>query len=1190
LQTPVRQCTFEKKVSLEAVDLGIRFVLGRAGTGKSRRMFEQIGEALQGRPDGPPLVLLVPEQMTQAADRVFAARFGGTVRAQSLSFRRLAFRVMQEVGGASRVHIDDTGKKMLLYKIARKRGREFRAFRRLTEGTGWVEAAHEWFAECKRYRVDAERLRETSSSQQLPAVLRDKLHDLTILIGDMEAELAGRYVDAEDYLSLLAEHLPASPSIRETEVWIDGFHGFTPTEQQALLQLCKHAASVTVALTLDRDVHESDSLDELDLFHPTLRTLRVLKRMAAEEGIEIEGVTLLSGDYGERYELAPGLDAMECAFIAKVNGLPPVSSARSGEAVTILSAANPRAEAEAAARGIVRIVANGEARWRDLAVFVRNWEGYGDIIASVFADHGIPYFLDQKRAVAHHPLSELVRSAVDVVMSRWTYDAVFRAVKTDLLFKGGTFKTDADARYAMDKLENVVLAYGIKGYRWTDGSRWRLTAGAPLEGDEAAFLERMRIEENRVNQWRDLVAAPLFAFEKRFTKAVTMRDQTEALYRFLEETGVAETLVSWSEQAEQSGQPERAKEHDQLWDRVVDTLDQLVELVGDEPADAELFAGMIAAGLDSIRLGLIPPALDQVLVGSLDRTRAFGVKRLFLLGVNDGVIPMRPKEKGVITEAERGRLLESGLELAPDDRIRLLDERFMLYNALFLPSNGLWISYALSDPEGKTLLPSEWIQTIKHIAPGAKMLYMPGDLPAGADDEEALGRLSGPSRAVAELLPQLRRWKRGETISGVWWAVYNWLCERPYWHEKLQSMLPSLEYSNREERLTEETAIALYGDVLRSSVSRLERFAACPFAHFAAYGLRLNERRLYRLEAPDIGQLYHAALSQLAKRLSEEGRTWAELSAEEALQLAFQTVEELAPKLMAEILFSSNRHRYMTRKLKQVVGRTAEVLRGQAVRSGFRQAASELSFGEGGAMPPLTFTLPNGVVMELQGRIDRIDGAQGEKGEWYLRVIDYKSREHRLRLSDVYYGLSLQLLAYADAAGTHAKTWFGKEAAIAGALYFHVHKPTLTLSNAAEPELAAAEQFKSFKMQGLLLGKPEAARMMDTGIDSGFSPVVPLQWKTDGTLASKSKAADGAKWSQLRRFVQEKMTELGAGVACGVIEAAPYRSKKETPCTFCKYKPVCGFDPELGGNAYRPLPPLADEDVWERIDRKEEPQ
>ncbi|MCI3919686.1 helicase-exonuclease AddAB subunit AddB [Paenibacillus sp. TRM 82003] len=1160
-------------------------MLGRAGAGKSRRLFEQIGEALRERPDGAPLVLLVPEQMTQEADRAFAAKYGGTVRAQSLSFRRLAFRVMQEIGGASRLHIDDTGKKMLLYKIARRRSKEFKAFRRMTEGGGWVDAAHEWFAECKRYAVDSTRLRETSESDGLSPLLRDKLHDLSLLVGDMEAELSGRYVDSEDYLTLLAEHIPASPTIREARIWIDGFHGFTPTEMLALRQLCKYAASVTVALTLDRDVRDGEPLDELDLFHPTATTLLALKRMAAEEGIAVEDVTMLEGDEGGRHGAGPGLRSLERAFVAKVNGAAS-ADASVGDAFVVCTAANPRAEAEAVARDVVRLVSSGEARWRDVAVFVRNWEGYGEILASAFADHGIPRFLDQKRAVAHHPLSELVRSALDVVLSRWTYDAVFRVVKTDLLFPRGTFRTDAAARYAMDKLENVVLEYGIKGYRWTDGKPWRLNAGVPLEGDEAEHAERMQAEEERINRWRALAAAPLAAFEKRLGAAKTMREQAEALYRFLEDTGAAETLARWSEEAERDGRPEKAKEHEQLWDRVVGTLDQLVELVGDEPADTELFSGMIGAGLDGIRMGLVPPALDQVLVGSLDRTRTFGIKRLYLLGVNDGVIPMRPKEKGVVTEAERGRLHAAGLELAPDDRRRLLDERFMLYNALFLPSDGLWVSYALSDPEGASLLPSEWIRTLRLLAPDASLRFAAGDASAGANDDEAMERLSRPSRAVSELLPQLRRWKRGEPVSGVWWAVYNWLAVRPYWSEKLRAMLPSLEYKNREEPLSEETAKRLYGEALRSSVSRLEKFAACPFAHYAAYGLRLTERRLYRLEAPDIGQLYHAALSQLAKRLADEGRTWADVGAEEALRIAYETVEALAPKLMAEILLSSNRHRYMTRKLKQVVGKTAEALQGQATRSGFRQAASELAFGDGGAMPPLRFELPNGVVMELQGRIDRIDAAEGERGDWYLRVVDYKSREHKLTLSDVYYGLSLQLLAYADAAGTHAKEWFGREAEVAGALYFHVHRPTLALANRAEPEEAAAESFKRFKMRGLVLDDLDAARLMDTALDKGISPVVPIEWKTDGTLSARSKAADAARWSRLRKFVRGKMTELGADVACGKIEAAPYREKQQTPCTFCAYKPVCGFDPELDGNAYRLLPPLSDEEAWAKIERE----
>ncbi len=1172
-------------------------MIGEAGTGKSRRCFDEIGGELRASPDGPPLVLLVPEQMTQAADRVFAAEVGGTVRAQSFSFRRLAFRVMQEVGGAARIHIDDTGIKMLLYKIARRRQKELRAFRRLAGGQGWIDAVQEWLAECKRYRVDSKTLRTFAEKEDGEGglhILKDKLSDLSMLFADLENELSGKYVDSEDYLSMLADMIPQSTYIKNARIWVDGFHGFTPSELNVLQRLFRHAAEVTVTLCLDRDYDEWEEPDELHLFHPTASTLLQLKRAAQEEYAEVRETVLLAHEADEwRHKDNPQLAALIHGFVQRETGEAvkgralPVGGAV--PAAKLCAAAHPRAETEAAAREIVRLAAEEGYRWRDVAVFVRDWERYADVLSSVFADYGIPYFLDQKRAVLHHPLCELIRSALEVVQSRWSYDSVFRCVKTDLLLPKDAYPYDSIARYAMDKLENYVLEYGIRGGRWTENARWKIIAMASLEDEEEQERRGQQLlkEEEELHRSRTLVAAPLRRLEERLGKAATMRDQAEALYLLLEECGVPAKLEAWREAAENNGQPELAREHDQLWDRVIDTLDQLAELVGDEPADTELFAGMLGAGLESIRMGLVPPALDGVLAGSLDRTRTFGVKRLFLLGVNDGVIPMRPKENGAITETEREKLLDRGLRIAPDARRRLLDERYLLYCAIALPSDGLWVSYSLADPEGKTLLPSEYVRVIKQLAPGIAERFAAGEPPAGLSDEETAALLTGPERAISELLPQLRRWKRGEAVSGVWWAVYNWLSEHDVWRDRLRDLTPSLFYSNRDSNLSEATARGLYGAVLRSSVSRLERFAACPFSHFAAYGLRLKERRMYRLEAPDIGQLYHASLSLLAKRLAEEGRTWADMSYSECIERAYMTVEELAPRLMAEILFSSNRHRYITRKLKNVVGRTASILREQAVRSGFRQAAAELEFGPDGAIPPLTFQLPNGVVMELSGRIDRIDGAQRESG-WYMRVIDYKSRQHRLKLEDVYYGLSLQLLAYLDAAARHANLLLGAPAEPAGALYFHVHRPTLARNNAAERERAEYEQFRKFKMKGLLLNEEVAARLMDTGTDKGHSPVVPLEWKTDGTLSKRSSAADAQSLELLRAFVREKMAELGTGVSSGIVQAAPYRRGAETACTFCKLKPVCGFDADLEGSEYRSLQPLSDDEVWERLGKEDE--
>ncbi len=1177
--------------------MGVRFVLGRVGTGKSRRFIQDMGERLATSPVGPPLILLVPEQMTQEADRLLAITYGGTVRAQSLSFRRLAFRLMQEVGGATRIHIDDTGKKMLLYKFARKHAASLKSLRRVTESGGWIDGVQDWFAECKRYQVDARTLRTISEQSELSPVLRDKLADLSLLFEETTQALSVTHVDSEDYVTLLGKHIPHSAWIRDAEIWVDGFHGFTPSEEAVLGQLFQWTKQVHVSLTLPQAISDTQPLDELELFHPTARTFDRLQRLANAGGITA-AVDIISEAAHHRLSRSPVLSALEQMFVQRESDLVGGSDANlnpnpnpnqsthndNDDQLTLVAASHTRAETEAVAREIIRLLSDGKARWRDIAVFVRDWENYGDLIEAVFADYGIPCFLDQKRSTTHHPLSEFVRSALEVITSRWTYDALFRLIKTDLLFPEGIFPTTAEQRFAMDKLENYALEYGIQGSRWTDGQRWRWAASRSLEEEEhhPTPSQRHRSEEDALNEWRMMVVTPMQRFEQRLRLSTTIREQAEALVQLLEETGAAHTLERWATDAQESGHVEKAREHQQLWVRIMDVLDQLVELVGREPADTELFTGMLTVGLDGIRMGLVPPALDQVLVGSLDRTRSFGVKRLFLLGVNDGIIPMAPKEQGIINEVERLRLQQMGLELAPDNRRRLLDERYMLYNALFLPSDGLWLSFAMADLEGKPKLPSEWFNTIKQMVPGTPITYITSDMPSGASEALMIERLVRPSHTLSALLPQLRRWQRGESISGVWWAAYNWLCSRPYWQGRLQAMLPSLFYRNAAQSLSEETSLALFGQPIRSSVSRLERFAACPFAHYATYGLKLKERKRYQLKSPDIGQLYHAALSLLAKALAADGKTWADLEGMQGLQLVVDTVDQLTPRLGSAILFSSHRHRYITSKLKQVIRQSADVLSRQARRSQFHQVAAELAFSSQGELPAWIIPLHDGTSMELTGRIDRIDLAKGENNA-YIQVIDYKSGNLSLSVGKVYYGLSLQLLAYAHVASAHATAWLGHEATPSGAFYFHVHRPMLSAHNAEQESAWREIIFKNYQLKGMWLGNDEVARLMDTALESGSSPVFPLAWKKDGSLRKKAAITDGAQWESLFQFVQHKVAELGTAIRAGTIEASPYRDKTEKACTFCPHKPVCGFDPDIEGYDYRNLPSLKNEEIWERI-------
>jgi ATP-dependent helicase/nuclease subunit B len=655
----------------------------------------------------------------------------------------------------------------------------------------------------------------------------------------------------------------------------------------------------------------------------------------------------------------------------------------------------------------------------------------------------------------------------------------------------------------------------------------------------------------------------------------------------LQQTGSYQRLESWREQAQQLGHLEQAREHEQVWTRLIDLLDQMVELVGHETADLEIFAGMLATGLDGIRIGLVPPAIDQVLIGDMDRTRSFGVKYLFMLGVNEGVIPLKPREQSILTEFERERLQDEGISLAPDSRRRLLDERFLIYHAWFLPSEGLWISYSIADAEGKTLLPSEWISILRAWVPSIPITSIAHEIPKQADDPMILERLTRPDRAISELLPQLRNWQRGEAISGIWFTVYHWLLDRPYWRAKLAELTPALFFRHEHKRLSEETAIALFGDTIRSSVSRLEKFAACPFAHFALYGLKLKERKEYRLQSPDIGQLYHAALSLIAKKLIEQGKSWGDLAETEAYEMAYAMIDQLSPRLLSSILLSSNRHRYVATKLKQVVAHTVDTLVKQARRSAYKQFAAEIDFRRDGTLPPLTLPLANGRTLELSGQIDRIDYVRGQE-QHYIRVIDYKSREHRLELNKIYYGLQLQLLAYTDVTIQHAPIWLGAPAQAAGALYFHVHRPMLLKSNAGLPLEIAENVFKEFKMRGLLVDEVESARLMDIELEQGKSPVVTLEWKKDGTLAKHSALVAHDRWESLQHFVRGKLSHLGLEISQGNIDVAPYRRKKELACTYCPYKSVCQFEPELEGFAYRHLPTLSDEEIWGRMQRGQE--
>jgi ATP-dependent helicase/nuclease subunit B len=1153
---------------IEGDGLSLRFILGRAGTGKTYTCLEEIRNKLKRSPDGPFLIFLAPEQATFQTERALVSGLQGMIRAQALSFRRLAWHVLHEAGGIARVHISELGKQMLLRKLLITHREQLKVFHRTAVHPGFIQYLADIVREIKQYGI--------TGSQLLPAItflskdkgqqlLAGKLSDLNLLCTRLEEHLGGRYIDPDDYLDLLAGRLPASGTVRGSEIWIDGFAGFTPQEYKVIEQIMQVAGKVNIALCLDsRTIGES--LEENDYFYPTRETLNKLEAIAVKTGTHVEPPLTLDDCPPPRFHHVPAIAYLEENFFRPESG--PARESAAG--IKLVAAANRRAEVEGVAREIIHLCREKSYRWRDISVVLRQVDTYRTLISTVFDDYGIPFFIDIRREAGHHPLVELIRAALEIVTAGWNYDSVFRYLKTDLA---------PVEREDVDTLENYVLAHGIKGSRWTDSADWEYRRCYTLSGQEeipgVPEVEKLAL----INRIRQAATRHLIEFQKKAQCSLKVRELTSALFELLINLDVPGQLEKWSEQARAGGGLETAQEHVQIWSAVVELFDQLVESLGDERIDLKDYLKIVEAGLESIRLGLIPPGLDQVLVASLDRSRNPDVRACFVLDVNDSILPARFDPKGVFTDPEREYLESVGITLAPAGRRRLFNEQFLVYIALTRCSEYLWLSYSLADEEGRALMPSPVIQRVKKIFPDLKEIYLPIYPPGNRDQD--LQFIVNAQRVLAYLVSQLREFKNEGAILPLWWSVYDWLVQQPDLQDRCRRILAGLFYTNQEPPLPADLSLSLYGNPLRTSISRCERYYACPFAHFLAHGLKLKERPVYTLQRPDMGEFYHACLKLFVQSASGEEQDWSKMSREQCAQLADRAVENVAPLLRNEILLSSARYRYLATRLRKTVERAAWTLSTHARRSLFRPLAVELSFAPRGQLSALTLPLAGEWTMELSGRVDRVDIATFETND-YLRVIDYKSSPTGLNLAEIYYGLQLQLLTYLDVVLSSARRLTGRDALPAGVLYFTVADPVITAPKALTPPEAEKEIMKKLKMKGLILAEPDVVRLMDNEI-SGYSDLVPAGLKKDGSLYSNSSVVDLQQLTALRRYLRKSLVSAGEKILTGAVEIKPYRYRNRTACRYCSFEPVCLFDPLISGNNYRSITGLSTEEIWAKI-------
>ncbi|MDQ7793105.1 MAG: PD-(D/E)XK nuclease family protein [bacterium] len=1096
----------------------LRFILGRAGSGKTHTCREEIVRQLRQAPDGPPLLLLVPEQATFQAEGELAAAGGGFLRAQVLGFRRLALRVLEEEGGAARPRLTEVGRLMALRALLHRHQGELRLFARAARRRGFVEQAARTLAELRAQDLGVAAIQAAGRRLQGaggPPGLLAKLKDLELLVRAYDDYLAGRFLDPDDTLGLAACRLGQAAVAAGAEVWVDGFAGFTPQEYRVLEAMAVAARRMNITLCLDPDELEQDP-DPTDLFFPTRDTYRRLRSRALATGLTLDPPLLLAGK-PPRFAGAPELAFLEAHFGR--------AGSRGGRPkdICLVEATDPRVEVEMAAREITRLVRDNGYRWREMVVLFREVEPYRDLLGALDRCE-VPWFLDERRSGLHHPLVEVVRSALEALVSGWPQQAVFRYLKTDLA---------PVERDEADRLENHALAHGIRGAAWTrpwpqelEGARRR--AMAPLE----ELAQRMGRRPAPAGEW------------------------AAALREFLDRLGAGLRLEEWRQEALTTGRPEEAQEHDRVWAEVTDLLEEMGSALGEEELEARAVADVVETGLSTLRLGLVPPALDQVLVGQVDRSRLPEARAAFVLGVAEGFFPRPPQEDALFDDGERELLLAHGLELAATSRVRLLGEGYLGYIAFTRASERLWVSYPRGTEDGKAVFHSTLVRRLGELFPGLE--------PA---EEDPLDYLASEETALAQLSRELGRAREGAPMAPVWRCFLEWFKRRPGGPEKLRLALAGLDHTNRVAPLPPELVLRLYGEPLRASVSRLERFAACPYAHFLSYGLGLQERLRFRLESRDVGTLLHDALKLLVEEMDDQGLDWSAEHERARERLADQVLEQLVPGVGRAVLMSSSRYRFLGGVLARSFRQAVAVLGRHARRSGFRPLAAEVAFGPGQDLPPLRQELEGGRSLELRGRIDRVDAAERE-GVTYLRVIDYKSSRRRLDPGAVAAGLDLQLLCYLAVVLEHE--WPGrKRVRAAGAFYLPLLAQPVRAGGPLSPEEADRRRLDRFRLDGLAVADPEVIRLLDRGEgDSPAGHLVRARLRVDGAPAAGSGAVGPKDLVGVLRAVRARLAGLGNRLAGGDVSIRPYRGGKERACRYCEFRAACGFDP-LVGDVYR---------------------
>lgn len=1095
-------------------------ILASAGGGKTTHITNLIEQFSAG--GNKKISLIVPEQFSFTSEKTMLGRVGAKAMADIdvESFTSLAEKIVGRPAFYERKRLSDSAKAVLMKTALESVKDKLTLYGSHASRKSVISDFVALSSEFKQNSLSTDSVR-LALAQSENSLLKMKLNDIVTVLDAYDAMIEGSYFNPDDLLDELCNALPESDYFSGRVVFIDSFRGFTTQEYKVLSHILKKSTAVYVTLCTD---NLQNMNDETDLFAHTKRTAKKLVEISKKEGVAVAKPQYLSmrskfNNFPPQFKRfsSPELVALERELFSPAPNIYEEECSN----ITLCKAQDIYSECEYIACTAKKLIRENGYRCKDIAVIARDSSGYESPLRSALKKCGISVFEDSRQPVDVSPVIILLSSAVSIAASGFDTETLMRCLKTGL----AGVETDEISR-----AENYAYMWKISGSGWLkEWSQNPRGFGEELNDDD-------RLELDALNKIREKIVAPLRNLRDNL-RDTTGENAAVAIYSFFEKINITQNIRSLASSLATQGETGLALELERMWDTVVDLLESLETLLRGRNITAREIADTLELMLGVQTVGSLPQGLDEITIGSADRIRTASPKIVFIAGANNGVFPATPSANSALTDKDRRRMSEMGIELSGFGEYKLAEEKLIAYNAFCCASEKLFVCCPERNSRGEQLSPSELYTKIKTLFPMCNEV--------NASEQDGLYYIEGKFLAFEQLAANKAD---GNTL-------YSSLNEYFSGDEEYEGRISALDRAsgNRDFRI-EDTATAqkLFGKDMYISASRVESFYKCPFSYFCRYGIKAMPRKIAELDPMQRGTVIHFALEML---LTKFGR-------DELINMSRKEMYDFFDKLLGEYLMTrldgenqSERFIYLFKKLISSVCDVAQRLVKELSQSKFTPVDFELGIGNDGEIPSYEVPTSNGKIV-ISGSIDRVDEAT-LNGKKYIRVVDYKSSGKDFLLSDVVQGLNMQMFIYLFALWQNGSKKYG-EFTPAGVLYYPANSPLVSVERGTDTSAVEAEIQKKCGMNGIVLSDPEVIFAMEESGSGLYIPAKISKGELKGSLIGLKQL------EKLKEKADSVLAEMADALHSGEISAYPaYGKSYKNVCDYCDYKSVCSYEENI---------------------------